>query len=198
VGKIKTEQKQQYARKPKFACTISKPCINYIITLRIHAISLVDSHDLLEDRRTEYAWLVFIMSKIFENSTEFIQIEWIHAITSIIYKHQYKYLRLMCKNHSQELATRQISIHSDVIDFKFNPVLIRKQILFESFDPVDVTFSSWFLHFVQQRQCFMLFNHHSRSEQNNGLFITRFYFFETIFFSLLIDLFTYLLPSSAF
>jgi hypothetical protein len=26
---------------------------NYIITLRIHAISLVESHDLLEDRRTE-------------------------------------------------------------------------------------------------------------------------------------------------
>ena len=25
----------------------------YIITLRIHAISLVESHDLLEDRRTE-------------------------------------------------------------------------------------------------------------------------------------------------
>ena len=27
--------------------------INYITTLRIHGISLVDSHDLLEDRRTE-------------------------------------------------------------------------------------------------------------------------------------------------
>ena len=26
---------------------------NYIITLRIHAISLVESHDLLQDRRTE-------------------------------------------------------------------------------------------------------------------------------------------------
>ena len=26
----------------------------YIITLRIYAISLVESHDLLEDRRTEY------------------------------------------------------------------------------------------------------------------------------------------------
>jgi hypothetical protein len=30
-------------------------CLNifYIITLRIHAISLVESHDLLKDRRTE-------------------------------------------------------------------------------------------------------------------------------------------------
>ena len=27
--------------------------IYYIITLRIHAISLVEGHDLLEDRRTE-------------------------------------------------------------------------------------------------------------------------------------------------
>ena len=26
---------------------------------------------------------------------------------------------------------------------------LRKQILFESFDPVDVTFSTWFLHFVE-------------------------------------------------
>ena len=35
-------------------------------------------------------WLVFKMSKIFENSTEFIQIEWIHAIKSININ---KYLR---------------------------------------------------------------------------------------------------------
>jgi hypothetical protein len=35
---------------------------------------------------------------------------------------------------------------------------LRKQILFESFDPVDdVTDSSWFLHFVQHRQCLSAF-----------------------------------------
>jgi hypothetical protein len=32
---------------------------------------------------------------------------------------------------------------------------LRKQVLFESFDPVDVTFSSWFPHYVQHRQCLM-------------------------------------------
>jgi hypothetical protein len=67
--------------------------------------------------------LVFKMSKIFENSTEFIQIEWINAIKSININ---KYLREMCKNHSQKLATRQISIQSFNCDFKFNPVFENK------------------------------------------------------------------------
>jgi hypothetical protein len=32
----------------------------------------------------------------------------------------------MCKNHSQKLATRQISIQSFSCDFKFNPVFENK------------------------------------------------------------------------
>jgi hypothetical protein len=32
---------------------LKRTIIFYIVTLRIHAISLVKSHDLLEDRRTE-------------------------------------------------------------------------------------------------------------------------------------------------
>jgi hypothetical protein len=93
----------------------------------------------------------------------------------------------MCKNHSQKLATytRQISIQTDsVIQLRLQIQSgLRKQILFESVDPVDVTFSSWFLHFVQHRQCLSaLQSPYSRSEQNNCLFITRFYFFKTMFF----------------
>jgi hypothetical protein len=100
----------------------------------------------------------------------------------------------MCKNHSQKLATRQISIHLDATSNWIRSTGLRKQILFESFDPVDVTFSSWFLHFVQHRQCFSAFNLHSRSEQNNWLFITPFYFFKTMFFfTVLINLYFFLI-----
>jgi hypothetical protein len=58
-----------------------------------------------------------------------------HAITC-----KKGYLRLTGKNHSQKLATRKISIQSFRCDFKIQSGL-RKQILFRSFDPVDVSFS---------------------------------------------------------
>jgi hypothetical protein len=51
ISELLSNTYRQYSLRTRLHCNVSIP--NYIITLRIQALSLVESHDLLEHRRTE-------------------------------------------------------------------------------------------------------------------------------------------------